>query len=78
MLGVFAFGSEYGWDTLKALFTQGSGRLRVFAAKLSALGIALMSFTETIAAGRAFARPDLERPENTEVHPKILRCSAAS
>ena len=28
MLGVFAIGSEYGWDTLKTLFTQGPGRLR--------------------------------------------------
>ena len=37
MLGVFAIGSEYGWDTLKTLFTQGPGRLRVFAAKLVAL-----------------------------------------
>ena len=38
MLGVFALGSEYGWDTLKSLFTQRPGRLRVFAAKLAALG----------------------------------------
>ena len=37
MLGVFALGSEYGWDTLKTLFTQRPGRLRVFAAKLIAL-----------------------------------------
>ena len=32
MLGVFAFGSEYGWSTLTTLFTQRPGRLRVFAA----------------------------------------------
>ena len=38
MLGVFALGSEYSWDTLKTLFTQRPGRLRVFAAKLAALG----------------------------------------
>ena len=37
MLGVFALGSDYGWDTLKTLFTQRPGRLRVFAAKLAAL-----------------------------------------
>src|SRR5512133_1377203 len=30
MLGVLAFGSEYGWGTLKTLFTQGPGRLHVF------------------------------------------------
>ena len=44
MLGVFAIGSEYGWDTLKTLFTQGPGRLRLFAAKLAALGIVLVPF----------------------------------
>jgi len=44
MLGVFAFGSDYGWDTLKTLFTQGPGRLRLFAAKLAALGIVLVPF----------------------------------
>jgi ABC-type transport system involved in multi-copper enzyme maturation permease subunit len=41
MLGVFAIGSEYGWDTLKTLFTQGPGRLRVLAAKWAALGALL-------------------------------------
>ena len=44
MLGVFALGSEYGWGTLKTLFTQRPGRLRVFAAKLAALGIVLVPF----------------------------------
>jgi ABC-2 type transport system permease protein len=43
-LGVFAFGSEYGWGTLKTLLTQRPGRLRVFAAKLLALGVTLVPF----------------------------------
>ena len=30
MLGVLTLGSEYGWGTLRTLFTQGPGRLRVF------------------------------------------------
>ena len=38
MLGVFALGSEYGWDTLKTLFVQGPGRLTVFGAKLVGAG----------------------------------------
>src|SRR5215208_1754327 len=38
MLGVFAVGSDYGWGTLKALFTQRPGRARVFASKLAAVG----------------------------------------
>jgi ABC-2 type transport system permease protein len=44
MLGVLALGSEYGWGTLRTLFTQRPGRLSVFAAKLIALGIALVPF----------------------------------
>jgi ABC-2 type transport system permease protein len=43
-LGVLAFGSEYGWGTLKVLFTQGPGRLHVFGAKLLALAAALVPF----------------------------------
>ena len=41
MLGVLTFGSEYGWGTLKTLFTQRPGRLHVFGAKLLALAVAL-------------------------------------
>jgi ABC-2 type transport system permease protein len=55
MLGVFALGSEYGWDTLKTLFTQRPGRLRVFAAKLAALGIVLVPFVLTLFAAGAVA-----------------------
>lgn len=43
-LGVLAFGSDYGWGTMKTLFTQRPGRLRVVAAKLAALAIALLPF----------------------------------
>ena len=55
MLGVFALGSEYGWDTLKALFTQRPGRLRVFAAKLAALAIVLVPFVLVLFAAGAVA-----------------------
>jgi ABC-2 type transport system permease protein len=55
MLGVFAFGSEYGWGTLKTLFTQRPGRLRVFAAKLLALGIVLVPFVLALFAAGAVA-----------------------
>jgi ABC-type transport system involved in multi-copper enzyme maturation permease subunit len=55
MLGVFALGSEYGWDTLKALFTQRPGRLRVFAAKLAALAIVLLPFVLVLFAAGAAA-----------------------
>jgi ABC-2 type transport system permease protein len=55
MLGVFAFGSEYGWDTIKTLFTQGPGRWSVFAAKLAALAIALVPFVLALFAAGAAA-----------------------
>jgi ABC-2 type transport system permease protein len=55
MLGVFALGSEYGWDTLKALFTQRPGRVRVFTAKLAALAIVLVPFVLTLFVGGAVA-----------------------
>ena len=44
MLGVLAFGSEYGWGTLKTLFLQRPGRLHVFGSKLLALGGVLVPF----------------------------------
>jgi ABC-2 type transport system permease protein len=44
MLGVLTFGSEYGWGTLKTLFTQRPRRLEVFAAKLVALAVGLVPF----------------------------------
>lgn len=44
ILGVFALGSEYGWDTLKTLFVQGPSRGSVFASKLVALALVLVAF----------------------------------
>ena len=44
MLGVLTVGSEYGWGTLKTLFTQGPGRLRVFGAKMIAVAAVLLVF----------------------------------
>jgi ABC-2 type transport system permease protein len=44
MLGVLTIGSEYGWGTLRTLFTQRPGRLRILGAKLLALALALVPF----------------------------------
>jgi ABC-2 type transport system permease protein len=68
MLGVFAFGSEYGWGTLKTLFTQRPGRLRVFAAKLAALGIVLVPFVLTMFAAGAVASYVIAQIEGAAVH----------
>jgi len=50
MLGVLTFGSEYGWGTLRTLFTQRPGRLHVFGAKLLALAVVLVPFVLVIFA----------------------------
>jgi ABC-type transport system involved in multi-copper enzyme maturation permease subunit len=55
MLGVLAVGSEYGWGTLKTLFTQRSGRLRILAAKLSGLAVTLVGFVLVVYALGALA-----------------------
>jgi ABC-2 type transport system permease protein len=68
MLGVFAFGSEYGWGTLKTLFTQRPGRLRVFAAKLAALGIVLVPFVLTMFVAGAVASYVIAQIEGAAVH----------
>ncbi len=44
ILGAMVFGSEYGWGTLKTVYTQRPGRLQIFAAKLAALGVTLAGF----------------------------------
>jgi ABC-2 type transport system permease protein len=55
MLGVLAIGSEYGWGTLKTLFTQGPGRLQTFGAKLLAVAVALVPFVLVVYAFGATA-----------------------
>jgi ABC-type transport system involved in multi-copper enzyme maturation permease subunit len=67
MLGVFAVGSEYGWDTLKTLFAQRPGRLRVFASKLVALGIVLVPFVLALFAAGAVASVVIAQIEDAPV-----------
>src|SRR5690606_17201091 len=44
ILGVMAIGSDYGWGTLKTIFTQRPGRGQVFAARMTALAVILVPF----------------------------------
>jgi ABC-type transport system involved in multi-copper enzyme maturation permease subunit len=68
MLGVFAVGSEYGWGTLKTLFTQRPGRVRVFAAKLVALGIVLVPFVVVLFAAGVVASYVIAQLESAPVN----------
>jgi ABC-type transport system involved in multi-copper enzyme maturation permease subunit len=67
MLGVLSIGSEYGWGTLKTLFTQGPGRLRIFAAKLLALALALVPFVLVVYALGALASYAIAMREGADV-----------
>lgn len=54
VLGVLMFGGEHALGTVKTLFTQGPGRLRVAAGQLAALGVALaVGLVVLFAAGAA-------------------------
>jgi ABC-2 type transport system permease protein len=67
MLGVLTFGSEYGWGTLRTLFTQRPGRLQVFGAKLLALAVALVPFVLAVFALGAGAGSVIALRENAAV-----------
>jgi ABC-2 type transport system permease protein len=67
MLGVLSIGSEYGWGTLKTLFTQGPGRLRIFGAKLLALALALVPFVLVVYALGALASYAIAVREGADV-----------
>jgi ABC-2 type transport system permease protein len=67
MLGVLAFGSEYGWGTLKTLFTQRPARLRVIGAKLLALAAVLVLFVLVVYAAGAVASSAIALREDVEM-----------
>jgi ABC-2 type transport system permease protein len=67
MLGVLTFGSEYGWGTLRTLFIQRPGRLRVFAAKLLALAVALVPFVLVVFAVGALASSAIALREGADI-----------
>jgi ABC-2 type transport system permease protein len=67
MLGVLAVGSEYGWGTLKTLFTQRPGRLHVFGAKLLSLAGTLIAFVLVVFALGALASYAIAVREGAEV-----------
>jgi ABC-2 type transport system permease protein len=67
ILGVLTLGSDYGWGTLKTLFTQGPGRLRLFGAKLIALGVALVPFVVASFASAAVASALIANRESAAI-----------
>jgi ABC-2 type transport system permease protein len=67
MLGVLTFGSEYGWGTLKTVFTQRPGRVEVFGAKLVAVGVALVAFVLVVFALGALASVAIALREGADI-----------
>jgi len=55
ILGVLAMGSEYGWGTLKTVFTQRPGRVTAFGGKLLVLALILAFFAVVMLACAAGA-----------------------
>jgi ABC-2 type transport system permease protein len=66
MLGVLALGSEYGWGTLRTVLVQRPGRLRIFAAKVIALGIGLIPFVLAVYAVGTLASYAIAWNENVD------------
>lgn len=67
MLGVLTFGSEYGWGTLKTVFTQRPRRLEVFGAKLIAIAVALVGFVLVVFALGALASVAIAVREGADI-----------
>ncbi len=67
MLGVLTIGSDYGWDTVKTLFTQRPGRMAVLAGKLVALGVILVGFAVAVFVGGTVASVVIALAEDAEV-----------
>jgi ABC-type transport system involved in multi-copper enzyme maturation permease subunit len=53
IVGVLAYGSEYGWGTLKTVFTQRPGRLATVAGKVGALAVVLAAYVVLVFAASA-------------------------
>jgi len=53
ILGVVGMGSEYGWGTLKTIFTKKPSRLTVFVAKFWALDVVSLVLTVLVLAASA-------------------------
>jgi ABC-type transport system involved in multi-copper enzyme maturation permease subunit len=55
ILGVLAQGSEYGWGTIKTLYTQREGRLAMLWGKIAALAIVVLVLVVALFAATAVA-----------------------
>jgi ABC-2 type transport system permease protein len=55
ILGALAYGSEYGWSTLKTVLTQRPGRLTTFGGKLLSLVVVLAVYAVALFAAGAAA-----------------------
>jgi ABC-2 type transport system permease protein len=55
VLGVLVQGSEYGWGTVKTMYTQQPGRLVMLAGKLGALAVVVLVMVLALFAGDALA-----------------------
>ena len=66
--GTMIVGSEFGWGTLGAMFTQRPGRLSVLGGKLLALASMSLAFTVAALAIGAIASPIVAAAQNQPQH----------
>ncbi|MEA2683926.1 MAG: type transport system permease protein [Chloroflexota bacterium] len=55
ILGVLSQGSEYGWETVKTMYTQWPGRLTMLAGKLATLFLTVLVLALSLFAANAIA-----------------------
>ncbi|HWD01312.1 MAG TPA: ABC transporter permease [Amycolatopsis sp.] len=68
IFGVLAVGSEYGWETWKTVFAQGSSRLSVYAAKLMAVAAGALVLVLALFAMAAGASAVVAVLQNQPAH----------
>lgn len=66
--GALMFGGEYGWGTIKTLFTQGPGRLVMLAGQVSALVISIAVGVLVILGFGALSATAIAGIENQPMH----------
>jgi ABC-type transport system involved in multi-copper enzyme maturation permease subunit len=68
ILGVLVMGSEYGWGTLKTIFTQRPRRLTVFVAKFLAVVVVSLLFALLVMAAAAISSTVLALLDGQSLH----------
>jgi ABC-2 type transport system permease protein len=67
ILGVLSQGSEYGWGTIKTLYTQRDGRLAMLGGKIAALAVVILVLVVGLFAADAVASTGVALIDGTTI-----------